>query len=591
MSTKWTRSRLSDVVDISGRVRKGATGCVTSAEEGAVAVSTLEVLDPNGDLEIANLHGFYGFETTAPTNQTCFYRGFVGDWTLGRGDFDRIGAGRRYLVESGDQNSILYRRIFRPTDTSANRPAETDAARIAWLLGTPQMTHIEDDTYVETSGAVAMDAADYRKQTPWDVLNDCNQASGKNFWCMFVESGGAGGGTFGLWYDFSGSEAYRTDLRISNVIADQDADTYYPFLDAEQKRIAQRVYSGMALDYDGGAVFVERDATGDAYQYRDTTAFASNVKTQTKAIARATRMLNVIKTPEDRITCTIQVPRDEINRLREGHGVECKFTHLDGYTDWTWMRVVQRTVSEVATDDFYTIKVEMTAEPAAPAASCSTSLSAIELSDSGPDTDGGGVTSYTPATPATFPCVVIAVWGGITTYTFLTNSGAANTGAIASPYTLLSEYTGNDEHTAMVVGYNAIESGSPGSFVPSWSGSGASSVGGQETLAVAVLTDATSPVQTGAQEGAGGSITLGAPPTAGNMLVMCQIVANSSGNPQTPPVDGWTRIAARQLNDGGVSDLQIVVDVRCVDEGESATVEILEPAFFHATSLSEWSVA
>lgn len=582
MATKWTRSRLSDVVDISDRIRRGGTGMTTNAEEGSVAVSSIEVDDPEGDLEIANLHGIYGFETIAPTNQKCFYRGFVGDWSLGRGPMKRVGRQRRYVVEAGDQNSILSRRIFRPTDTSANRPAETDAARIAWLLGTPQMTHIEDDTYVNTAGAVALDKSDFRKQTPFDVLNDMSAQSGKNFWVMFQESGGSGGGTFGLWYDFDYSEAYRTDLRISNYPGDEDADTYYPFLDAELKRISQRIYSGMALDYDGGSVFVERDATGDAYQYRDTTAYAPNVKTSTKATARATRMLNSIATPEDRITCTIQVCRADVNRLREGHGVECRFSHLTGYEDWTWMRVLNRTVSDIATDDFYTIKVEMSAEPAAPPASCSTALSGSETSDSGEQTADSPL-GFIPADPTTYPRVVLAVWGVIQTGTFLGGSGAIS---VDSPYTLMHEYSEAGEHVGFASGYTAVTSGSPGEFNPVWPGVDA---GAWRTIAIAIATAETAPVQT-ASQGSGSTATLPAPPTPGNLLVVQRVYAPGHDQPFEGAPEDWTTIAQVRAWDGGVSDLVVYVFARCAGPDEDAEVIIGGSSFFKFATLSEWAI-
>jgi hypothetical protein len=247
-----------------------------------------------------------------------------------------------------------------------NRPAETDIQRLAWLLSTNEISPIGDDTYVNTSGAVPMDAVDYRGQMLSQVVDDCSQQSGKDFFVWYKEDTN----DYSLFYDFSGSTAFSSDVRLSNVIADIESDydglTYYIDLDAELNRDPSRVFSGVYLPYDGGWVYVSKPSTAAAFAYRDTVMPAENVKTKAKATSRANRYVNSIASEEDVITASFLVPLADVNKLIAGQRLQFKATHMPGYESFTWVRCLNKKVF-AESEEFYRITVEMVG-PGVPAA-------------------------------------------------------------------------------------------------------------------------------------------------------------------------------------------------------------------------------
>jgi len=348
----------SDQRDVSSQVRAMTTSVRANAEEGSVAMSTLVIDDPNGTLDVPGLKEIYGQETeaTLPT----FYRGIIADRGVSRGETDksyRTTTARQWEVQVADQNERLSRRVLLGVD--ANRPAETDVARIQYVMASPEMSTvgITSSTYVSTSGPIAMDAADYRGQTVLSLIDDCAQASGKNYWVMRRDD--LGPTTFGLWYDFAGSTAYVSTLSISNDLTDIDGVlTFAAAFDTKLTRDPSRVYSGVWMPFSGGAVYQQQASTSSNFHARDTTSYSANVKTVAKANARAIRYLTDIDTEEDRITTAIIVPNAQVNDLREGHLTYARFTHLPGYETPTAVRVLNRTVTQVS-EQFYRLDLEL----------------------------------------------------------------------------------------------------------------------------------------------------------------------------------------------------------------------------------------
>jgi len=348
----------TDQRDVSSQVRAMTTSVRANAEEGSVAMSTIVIDDPNGTLDVPGLKEIYGQETeaTLPT----FYRGIIADRGVSRGEPDksyRTTTARQWEVQVADQNERLARRVLLGAD--ANRPAETDVARIQYIMGSPEMSTVgvTSSTYINTSGAIAMDAADYRGQTVLSLIDDAAQASGKNYWVMRRDD--LGPTTFGLWYDFAGSTAYASTLEISNVAADVNGvSTFAASFDTKLSRDPSRVYSGVWLPFSGGAVYQQQASTSSNFHARDTTSYSANVKTVAKANARAIRYLTDIDTEEDRITTAIVVPNANVNDLREGHSVWATFSHLPGYEVPTNMRVLNRTVTQVS-EAFYRLDLEL----------------------------------------------------------------------------------------------------------------------------------------------------------------------------------------------------------------------------------------
>jgi hypothetical protein len=373
------------VVEISDNIRLYTYETTMQAEEGSVGSSTVTVDDPLAELTIGGHRLFYSTESTATGSNVLAYVGYTANREVHRGPYLN-GASRVWDVNLVDVNSVLARRIL--TGSSANRPAETDVARMQWLFGTEEADIIDDaTTFLDTSGAVAMDAVDYRGQRVEDVANDCSQASGKNY---FITSIGTFAGNFYLWYGFADSTLYRSPLRLSNDLADIDNVLTFAIADdTKLNRDPSRVYSGVYLPYDGGgntSVYVQSAATANrfALKGRDVQMDGANVKTAAKATARAIRYLNDLDQEEDRITTAVLLPAAKQGFIREGMAVQFKATHIPGYDAFSYMRVLTRTLSQPS-EEQYLLKLEL-------AANASQAASAI---------CSGGIYGLTPA--GTYP--------------------------------------------------------------------------------------------------------------------------------------------------------------------------------------------
>jgi hypothetical protein len=345
----------SGVVDISLRCRLYRTQVKSSAEEGEASISTLIIDDPDGDLIIDPFRQIYIVETAAPSGEQVVYRGYVSDREIRRGPY-RIGAGREWVVQLSDPNWLIGLRIVVGSD--ANRPAETDLQRVQWLLTTTEAnTFNGDDTYVNTTATTFdMDAADYRGQNVSSILDDCAQASGKNWWVVYFEAIGQ----YGLWYDFPSSVSYVSPLTLANTLADVDNTTTFAISEENTvlERSPSRLVSGVYLPYDGGYVYVQNPVVGSNTIFRDASAPSVNVKTSTKATARANRYLADNDSETDVIRTEVLLPEAQVNDIMQGQRLLISATHLPGYETPTWMRALNRTVTETS-EEFLTVGLEL----------------------------------------------------------------------------------------------------------------------------------------------------------------------------------------------------------------------------------------
>lgn len=341
------------ITDISSYFRLYKLDVATEAEEGGVAQSTVYADDPTGALDIGGHRIFTVQEDTATGSNTHIYVGYTAGRRISRGDY-RTTTGRVWDIDLVDLNSVLPRRIF--DGTRANRPAEKDVARIQWLLTTEEASnYVDDDLYVSTTGPVDMDAVDYRGQTVANVIDDCAQASGKNWFVWYREETGE----FSLWYDFATSTSYSSPIRLTNVLSEVDEVWTFPISqDTSLSRSPDRVNSGAYLPFDGGTVYTQSLTTAAAFAYRDAVMPAENVKTQAKAQARASRYLGEMDSEENVITTTVILPKGKVNFLMQGMRVQFKASHLPGYEDYVWGRLLNRSVSQVS-EQYYEVKLEL----------------------------------------------------------------------------------------------------------------------------------------------------------------------------------------------------------------------------------------
>jgi hypothetical protein len=259
-----------------------------------------------------------------------------------------------------DINAALQFEIIR--NSGANRPAETDIARIRWWLGSGFVGPIAaGETFIDTTGAVDMDASDYRGRTGADLLQDCSGQSGKNYFVAWSDSANAP-----LVHYYQTTAAINSStLKISNILSEVDESTVFaPDAAVRLNRDPSSVYTGIYLQYGTGVDFVYRtnSTTLAAVGHkRELSQLDSTVSSATQATAKADNLLTDSSTEFDKITVTLQkVPAAKVNLMRAGQRIQVKFSHLPGYTSDTWIRISRRTVQQDGeTDAFYRLDLEL----------------------------------------------------------------------------------------------------------------------------------------------------------------------------------------------------------------------------------------
>ncbi len=332
------------------------------AEEGSVAVNTLVIDDPLGDLDIFGHRILAVEETTAVDEDDRFvFVGFIGTVKTIRGPSDRTGTARQYVCEVSDANTILSRRVMRGDDN--DRPEETDNERIEWVLTTHESNAIDDTRYVTSGDPWDMDEADYLLQDALAIYADCSQQSGKNYFVTYFGDTGVDPdvnpwGVFSLWYEHASAGEYNSTATLSNYMTAVDVETgnFYIGLQEEThlSRDPMRIYSDVTVPYKESYASASNPTTRSTYARRDKVMPAINVKNLTTAQARAQRYVNDLATPEDRATVKTTVPRSLVNLIRPGMQVPVMVSHwpawddVDYAADFVWMRVLSRRVKEIA---------------------------------------------------------------------------------------------------------------------------------------------------------------------------------------------------------------------------------------------------
>ena len=343
----------------TNRIRLGTGFSFTeSADSGTLAMSRVRVDDPSGNLNIVGHHAFRAIETGC--SWPSLFRGYFADRTVKRADSMLTGAARIWDATVYDLNAALQFEVIR--GTGAQRPAETDTERLAWLLGAGFLGPISSDDSAVFGADVDLDKQDYRGMTAGDVLSDCAQVSGFNYFVAWDETLGAPV----IHYYLPTRVFNESTLRISNVLSDVDGTTVFaPDRDAELTRDPSLVYSGLYYQYGdrASAAVYETNATVLAAigHKREAAELDPSVGNAARASAKAEKWLEEAQTEEDVISVTLhKVPVAQVNLIRAGQRIEVKFTHLPGYSSWTWMRVVRRTVAQDGdTQEFYALTLAL----------------------------------------------------------------------------------------------------------------------------------------------------------------------------------------------------------------------------------------
>lgn len=368
MAARWYyRNPNGDYVEIVDRIARVGWEVREQAEEGSAAMSTIVIDDPDMDFDMVGRLNIYVLEDSSEADDDVLFAGVIADQEIGRrgGEWEQPLA-RLWTVSMTDRNVFWQKRVMVGTD--CNRPAETDVERVQWLLSTTEMDWAGDaTTYVSTATPVDMDACDYRGQTSSQIMDDAAQASGKNWYC-WMRRDGLGDLHNTVWYGDDSLAVYDSPLYLSNdpddwtdaELADGTSLAWPISTDTKLRRDPSRVYSGVYLPYDGGAVYRQDADTSATFSFWDFIAPSFNVKSSAKAIARAERYLDELDEQDEVITTSVELPAAKATMLRAGMRVPFKATHLPGYEESSWCRVLSCSVTPIAAGERYRLTLELT---------------------------------------------------------------------------------------------------------------------------------------------------------------------------------------------------------------------------------------
>lgn len=225
-----------------------------------------------------------------------------------------------------------------------------------------------------------------------------------------------------------------------------------------------------------------------------------------------------------------------------------------------------------------------------PDISCAVQLGTIPASawDSGEthNVNSPSPISYSPAITPAVPSIVIGFFGGQNQSEPMARYPASESmSGFTGWFDSRATWVPQEYSSLAMAGYKA-GTGSPGSFTVTWAQSSGTGALSHRADGLAFATAATAPVQVGAQYQAGGTITFGAPPTAGNLLVYAGFCENDAG---VILPSGWVTITSGTISQG-VNVGSITLAVRCVDIGEGATITLASPSKSHWQAVSEWAL-
>jgi hypothetical protein len=565
------------------------------AEIGSIDIGGVSPEDPTASLALQGWRPFYVEESAC--SQPRIFTGWIADRGTGR-SFDQtqfIGPDERiHDTTISGLNTVFGMRII--WDTDGNRPAETMDARLAWLLGSDYLAGsdgvlIADTGHVKTGLSLMMDAADYRNGYPDAVLQDLSGRSTTllNYFAFWDPVAAA----VGLFFDYVGVATFDCTISIANDGTDNGTTIFTPDEQPEARlnRTPEAAWSDVIVTYKNGSVHVYAAANATAFIRRGTTLNRPYIGARATAIAAGQAFLATHAVETDRITCSITVPASVVGLIQAGMRISVTFTHMPGYETPTSMQIVSCTPAP--TDDHashYAVALELVAPHTSAIGSCSTAAGDINEADANGyqagtrDAKTRETYSVTLTPTAGQPRLLILQVGvGGNASEDLTTSPQAYKGDVPSGWTELSGFVGGESRPTGVVAYKAVAAPSG-----SYTATGTVPSGYDANCWIAeifgIATSATAPIQSGWDVEDGPytmRVTLGAVPTAGNMLVaVCAASeftwasgciypggSGTSGVGNYDPGD-WVRVF-EQGQDVYGGPLAVAVFVRCVPPGET----------------------
>lgn len=328
-------------VDYIDKMRWDSFSFVECANRGQVGMGGFDVDDATNSLTIPALKGVLFNEPAAGIANQRTFTGFTHDRTTERGP-NKVAGQRQWGVEVLDLNTLADDYILTAAE-SADRPAETDYARVVWLLTTRFNTVAGVASgVVPNSNTANMDAVDYRGRRARDVLAECSEMAGKN-WFIYQWTTA----TPLLFYDVTSGSNLTSSARISDVAADIDSSVTWAASNVKVHKSPDDVYSTVHLRWNEGTVTVTNATTASTYRTREISVTDMSIDTSTKATAKANAFLTASQYERVRVDqISVQVPAANINDIRAGQRIHIKLDR-HGISAFTYYRVLERRIEPV----------------------------------------------------------------------------------------------------------------------------------------------------------------------------------------------------------------------------------------------------
>jgi hypothetical protein len=335
--------------DLAAHVVRSSVSFTEVADHGRVGEGKFDYTDHPGSLET------FGHKEMLASQSDCTvtrsFTGYVGPREISPLEDQPYGPARLISFTTLDLNARLAFRQLK--GRGWRRRKESLTARLTDLLDDDTLAGLVSDFGLVDFPDITLDKNDYRTQYPTDVLRDMALEAKFNFFPYWD----AAEADVGLWFqDSNTADEWVSTLKISNVAGDSNAATIFaPLADAPGKltRDPSRTYSRGSLPFKRGYVWRERPATEDTYERRDISAPNAQVKTRAKARSLLDTFLEERRNEENRIPFRIRVPAAKSNLLLAGQLVEVRLRHTvpEGYADWSWFRMLERTLTQPMNDD------------------------------------------------------------------------------------------------------------------------------------------------------------------------------------------------------------------------------------------------
>jgi len=323
-----------DGTNITDKVRLDGWRVEMAANQGQVGTGRLVIDDTTGTADLAPTATEWSITASGAT-PTTIGGGFIGEQGIDRGPLV-AGTQRQFGPVLEDWNATLTDRVLK--GQVANRPEETDYQRISWLLGQAVLGQLDGAGQVPNTNTVTMDPTNYRGKTPLDVLDDCAESAGKNFY-IYYDSG------WKLYYDKTGSTeaAFTSSLQLSGDNSDVDSSSVFGMSDIDYEVDPERIYAVLNVKWANGWIYERNTTTSTTYRNLQKTVVKENIKKASRARAWAQRQLAKLNEPTKRLECTVSVPESALGELRAGMRIEVKLPK-QGITGFTYFRIAQTTI-------------------------------------------------------------------------------------------------------------------------------------------------------------------------------------------------------------------------------------------------------